>query len=164
MSPDRGETAVLPQTAQMTAKDEIAHLDRAGLAGLWQEWHAAPPPRSISQPLLRRILGFDGQLRAAGGWPAGMEARLARAGAGGGRPPAAVPSPGGRLLRAWNGTTHVVEITDDGYLWQGRTWRSLSAIAREITGAHWSGPRFFGLAGTRGSQRHAAPASGDARP
>ncbi|MRX52003.1 DUF2924 domain-containing protein [Paracoccus sp. S-4012] len=56
----------------------------------------------------------------------------------------AAPKPGGRLLREWNGTTHVVEIGDDKYRWDGRNWDSLSAIAREITGAHWSGPRFFG--------------------
>ncbi|WP_229583444.1 DUF2924 domain-containing protein [Paracoccus sp. S-4012] len=48
------------------------------------------------------------------------------------------------MLREWNGTTHVVEIGDDKYRWDGRNWDSLSAIAREITGAHWSGPRFFG--------------------
>jgi len=55
--------------------------------------------------------------------------------------------PGGRLLREWNGVTHVVDVTDGGFVWKGETWRSLSAIAREITGAHWSGPRFFGLNG-----------------
>ncbi|WP_425415747.1 DUF2924 domain-containing protein [Paracoccus chinensis] len=54
-------------------------------------------------------------------------------------------SQGGRLLRKWNGTTHVVEIRSEGYFWNGRFWRSLSAITREITGAQWSGPRFFGL-------------------
>lgn len=51
------------------------------------------------------------------------------------------------MLREWNGVTHVVEVTETGFLWNGETWRSLSAIAREITGAHWSGPRFFGLTG-----------------
>lgn len=54
-------------------------------------------------------------------------------------------SPGVRLLREWNGQPHVVDVTDGGYLYDGTTYRSLSAIARHITGAHWSGPRFFGL-------------------
>jgi hypothetical protein len=54
-------------------------------------------------------------------------------------------APGGRLLREWNGVTHLVEVTADGYRWNGSTHRSLSAIARGITGARWSGPRFFGL-------------------
>jgi hypothetical protein len=53
--------------------------------------------------------------------------------------------PGGRLVREWNGVTHIVDVTEKGFAWQGRDWRSLSAIAKEITGAHWSGPRFFGL-------------------
>ena len=52
---------------------------------------------------------------------------------------------GARLLRAWNGVTHEILVVEDGFLWAGRTWRSLSAIAREITGTRWSGPRFFGL-------------------
>jgi len=58
---------------------------------------------------------------------------------------AASPKPGTRFLRDWNGTTHVVDVTAAGYLWNGQTYRSLSAIAREITGARWSGPRFFGI-------------------
>jgi hypothetical protein len=53
--------------------------------------------------------------------------------------------PGARLLRAWGGETHEVFVTEDGFLWRGKTWASLSIIAREITGARWSGPRFFGL-------------------
>lgn len=53
--------------------------------------------------------------------------------------------PGARLLRNWNGRTHSVDVTESGYLYEGKTYRSLSAIARQITGSHWSGPRFFGL-------------------
>lgn len=67
-------------------------------------------------------------------------------------PPASEPTaerrkrvPGARLLRDWNGRTHAVDMTESGYLYEGKTYRSLSAIARQITGAHWSGPRFFGL-------------------
>jgi hypothetical protein len=52
---------------------------------------------------------------------------------------------GARLLRAWGGDTHEVLVTEDGFVWRGKTWASLSIIAREITGARWSGPRFFGL-------------------
>jgi len=56
-----------------------------------------------------------------------------------------IHSPGTCLIREWQGQTHEVSILDTGYLWQGNKYRSLSRIAREITGAHWSGPRFFGL-------------------
>jgi hypothetical protein len=53
--------------------------------------------------------------------------------------------PGARLLREWNGRTYTVTVEEDGFTYAGRNYRSLSAIAREITGARWSGPRFFGL-------------------
>ena len=54
-------------------------------------------------------------------------------------------SPGTRLIREWNGQTIAVEVTDTGFAWKERNYRSLSEIARAVTGAHWSGPRFFGL-------------------
>ena len=53
--------------------------------------------------------------------------------------------PGTRLIREWQGRTHEVTIMDKGYLWQDKQYRSLTAIAQEITGTKWSGPRFFGL-------------------
>jgi len=54
------------------------------------------------------------------------------------------PRPGTRYMREWNGRMHIVDVADDGFLFDGKTYRSLSAIARRITGARWSGPRFFG--------------------
>ena len=63
---------------------------------------------------------------------------------------------GTRLVRAWRGRTYIVTVTDDGVVYDGVTYRSLSAVAHQITGAHWSGPRFFGL---RPAARPAAPAS-----
>jgi hypothetical protein len=53
--------------------------------------------------------------------------------------------PGTRLVREWNGTIYTVLVASDGFEFAGRSWRSLSMIARHITGAQWSGPRFFGL-------------------
>jgi hypothetical protein len=52
---------------------------------------------------------------------------------------------GARLIREWNGRTNVVDVVQGGFLFEGKSYRSLSAIARKITDAHWSGPRFFGL-------------------
>jgi hypothetical protein len=52
---------------------------------------------------------------------------------------------GVKLVREWHGKTHTVIVREEGFEWRGRHWRSLSVIAREITGGHWSGPRFFGL-------------------
>ncbi len=53
--------------------------------------------------------------------------------------------PGARLIRDWNGKTHVVDVIEEGFVFQAKVHKSLTAIAHQITGAHWSGPRFFGL-------------------
>ena len=63
---------------------------------------------------------------------------------------AVTPRPGVRLVREWRGETHDVLVLEDGFQWRDRTWRSLSQIAREITGTRWSGPRFFGLEASAG--------------
>ncbi len=52
---------------------------------------------------------------------------------------------GSRFVRAWGGKTHEVTVVDRGFAYRGKAYRSLSEIAKVITGAHWSGPRFFGL-------------------
>ena len=77
----------------------------------------------------------------------GHDAPLSEAGAAGGFSPRrnVALSPGTRLIREWNGRTIAVEVREDGFVWEDRTYRSLSEIARAVTGAHWSGPRFFGL-------------------
>jgi hypothetical protein len=59
--------------------------------------------------------------------------------------PALRLKPGARLIREWGGHTHTVTVTEEGFLYGGATYPSLTTIARKITGAHWSGPRFFGL-------------------
>lgn len=133
------------RTNAITGVEHIMTLDRTALSASWPESVGELPPPSISQPLMRRILAFELQLQQASGWPPGLRQRIARAMERQPRVRSAGPKAGGRLLREWNGTTHVVEIGEDGYRWNGRSWGSLSAIAREITGAHWSGPRFFGL-------------------
>ena len=69
--------------------------------------------------------------------------------------------PGARLVRAWGGETHEVLVVEDGFLWRGKTWASLSAIAREMTGTHWSGPRFFGLDKSARSTRAATRGPND---
>ncbi len=54
-------------------------------------------------------------------------------------------TPGARLIREWNGKTHVVDVIEGGYVFEAKVYPSLTAIAGQITGVHWSGPRFFGL-------------------
>jgi hypothetical protein len=131
--------------------DEIAAMDRPALVTTWTDILGRPPARKISMPLMRQLLGFEVQARRYGGLPAGLVQKLTRLEKGRDPTPAVRLDTGGRLLREWNGITHVVDVTPQGYLWRGTTWRSLTAIAREITGAHWSGPRFFGLKGSRAS-------------
>ena len=134
----------------MTPVAEIEVMERPGLVALWQDLFGGLPPKSLSRPVLRRILAFEVQARSRGGLPRGFVAKLERA--AGEVAPKRSPKmqPGARLLREWNGVTHVVDVTEQGYRWREQTWRSLSVIAREITGAHWSGPRFFGLTGRAG--------------
>lgn len=61
------------------------------------------------------------------------------------------PVIGTRLVREWNGVEHVITVLRDGFDWQGQRYKTLSAIARKITGTQWNGYRFFGLRQTRGS-------------
>jgi Protein of unknown function (DUF2924) len=59
--------------------------------------------------------------------------------------PGILPKPGTTLVRQWRGHTHTVLVREDGFEYEGQHYRSLTVIAERITGAHWSGPRFFGL-------------------
>lgn len=124
----------------------IATMDRAALLAAWSDLFGQPAPKGISQAFLRRFIAFEVQARRTGGLPTLLVQQIRSAASGGGPlRPASEPAPGGRLLREWNGVTHVVEVSAKGYHWNGAHHRSLSAIARAITGARWSGPRFFGL-------------------
>ena len=143
-------------------------LDTAALRAGWERLHRRPPPGDLTRDLLLRgiaqrlqELAFGGlspaavrQLEASGA-PATRPGRTCRAGAG-------RLKPGTALVRGWRGRTHTVVVRDGGFEYRGRLHRSLSTIAREITGAHWSGPRFFRLAGEGGSLRAGQGAGGDA--
>ncbi len=133
------------QNGKPFSTTELEAMDRDGLLGLWQNCFGGAAPKGMSLIFLRRFLAFDLQARNQGGLPAPLLAKLGRIDAGQDRTATPVLKSGGRLLREWNGVTHVIDTTPEGYLWQGQHHRSLSAIARAITGAQWSGPRFFGL-------------------
>jgi len=131
----------------MTTLADLDGMDRAALAQLWSELIGGDVPACMSQPMQRRFLAFELQAKSEGGLPAALRARLDRIAAGEERAASPTLQPGARLLREWNGTTHVVDVLPEGFLWNGSQHRSLSAIARAITGARWSGPRFFGIVG-----------------
>ena len=122
---------------------DLAALDRDGLLRCWREAFPGPVAKHLSRPLMIRALAWQIQADAFGALPKSV-ARALRSGAGSGGPPSITP-PGSRFVREWNGRTHVVDVTDDGFVWNGQKFASLTAIARAITGTHWSGPRFFGL-------------------
>jgi len=121
----------------------IDRLDRKGCLNLWREMFGRSPPKYLSPQFMRRVLMYEIQCRALGRLSRMTEQRLKKATLGRSVVPKA--KVGTRLVREWNGRTYQVEVVDGGYVMDGKSWRSLSAIARHITGAHWSGPRFFGV-------------------
>lgn len=153
----------------------IGDLPREELVARWGKAHGCRPPKGVKRGLLERAAAWHLQARHLGGLsPMARKAirdairrGTSQAPSPGhprddgskpdagqdentGRPalkPAIGPCvrPGTRLVREWNGRTHVVDVTSDGFTFDGKSYRSLSAIAKRITGAHWSGPRFFGL-------------------
>ena len=131
----------------------LQELDGAALREEWRRLCRSEPPR-VSRDLLMRAIAYRLQELAFGGLPKWARQRLAGSAIGSDpsdpgeqAPKAAEPRlrPGTRFVREWRGRTHAVIVLGDGFEFEGRPYRSLTQIAREITGAHWSGPRFFGL-------------------
>jgi hypothetical protein len=140
--------------AEVAAKlDALGTLPRATLVDRWTAAYGGPPPRGLSRRLLEYSAAWHIQARAWGGLSPAAERALRRyadsprSGARTTSPPRPrnTLQPGSRLIREWQGRTCTVDVLDNGFLWDGRRYRSLSEIARAITGTRWSGPRFFGL-------------------
>ena len=129
----------------------LADLDTAGLRREWRRLYRSHPPLHIRRDLLVLTIAWKLQERVHGGLTAAQKRRLAGIAAGLKKNgdlsagPAIRLKPGLRLVREWRGETHTVLVLEDGFEWNGERRRSLSAIAREITGTRWSGPSFFGL-------------------
>ncbi|MGK2911819.1 MAG: DUF2924 domain-containing protein [Sphingobium sp.] len=121
--------------------ERVATLSPAKLRETWRKVYGDDAPL-LSPTLLRMGLAYAQQEKAIGKLPA-RHARALR----GSRAPVSAPTVtiGTQLVRSWNGRTISVVATDEGFTFEDRTYRSLSAIAREVTGTAWSGPRFFGL-------------------
>ena len=123
---------------------------RSDLADQWVAEFGSKPPGGMSQPFLARLLAYDLQARASGGLGTRLEKRLMMVGRGETpKPPTPRIKPGGQLVRDWNGVTHRVDVTEDGYKYREATYKTLTSVAKAITGTHWSGPRFFGLTGRK---------------
>ena len=128
---------LVPQIAEIDA------MDRADCLARWREIFGRSPPKYLSPQFMKRVLIWEMQNRALGGVSAKTNRRLQQISSGKKLPTTA--KPGSHLVREWNGRTYQVEVTGSGYIMEGKSWRSLSAMAKHITGANWSGPRFFGV-------------------
>ena len=130
----------------------VALLDRSTqeLLLAWCKLHRTEPPFGMSRDLLIRSLAYDLQQRAHGSPNLALRRRLqilAAASEKGARSadPGLALKAGSTLVRQWRGHTHTVLVRESGFEYEGQRYRSLTVIAERITGAHWSGPRFFGV-------------------
>ena len=132
---------------------EIAELvgqSTQELRRAWRRLHHISPPLGLSRDLIIRGLADKLQQRAHGGPSRALQRRLqilAGEFEKGARSfdPGGVLKTGATLVRQWRGHTHTVLVRENGFEYDGQRYRSLTVIAERITGAHWSGPRFFGL-------------------
>lgn len=126
--------------AELAALDA---MDGPQLRERWERLVGAPCPR-LRPRLLRLALAWECQAKVHGGIPRRLTQQLDQLAEGKSRTIAT--RPGMRLVREWQGVLHQVDVGDDGaVLWNGESWKSLSEVARAITGTRWSGPAFFGL-------------------
>lgn len=131
---------------------KIADLQALPRKDLIQQYVAisgSAPPRSLSREMIARVISYERQAAGTGGLSLRLRRQL-RSIAKEDRTvtPSVRLKSDARLVREWNGVSHVVDRVEEGFVYRGRTYASLSGIAREITGARWSGPRFFGLKGS----------------
>lgn len=141
----------------------LADLPRSELVARWTKLYRSPPPKGIKRGLLERAVAWHLQAKHHGGLSPNLRKQLENLATsafgdvgntvdrtqslGKNHSPSLRSvrlEVGTRLLREWHGKSYVVDVIDDGFLYDGRQFASLSAIAREITGTRWSGPRFFG--------------------
>ena len=131
----------------------VPKLPDCKLVEAWAALFGRPPPRGISRRLLELAAAYQAQAYVYGGLRQSTRRKLIDAARRRAitierkpeRKPRVALSPGTRLVRDWHGRTCTVEVTEQGFLYAGQRYRSLSAVARIITGARWSGRRFFGL-------------------
>jgi hypothetical protein len=143
-----------PNTGDPAVDTELDRLPKTPIVDLrsrYRELFRAEPPKAFGPDLLRRSIAHRIQERAYGGLSRGHQrlldqlVRAARAKPNGRLELPQRIKPGSELVRVWNRRTYRVVVLENGFCHQGRTYKSLSEIALEITGTKWNGPRFFGL-------------------
>jgi hypothetical protein len=129
----------------------LIYLTPGALRALWPQWFDRPPPTKMRRELLVRGLAYRMQERAAGGLTTATRTQLRALAEAvtnnskwdGVEPPRLTP--GTHVIREWGNETHQVTVEAAGLVYRGQRYRSLSEIARRITGTRWSGPLFFGV-------------------
>jgi hypothetical protein len=151
--------SVARRATKASVEDEIAHLrglDLKGLRARWQSVFRRQPPPHLSRQLLFGVLAYRIQADELGDLDAATVRLLKRIASGGAKVDTlrltsdfdrrrAELRPGTILMREWNSHSQRVMVLDDTFVWNGKTYDSLSHVAFAITGTRWNGPRFFGL-------------------
>ena len=144
----------LPRADIASKLELLSHRSLTDLRSDWRRLYRLPPPKRLSRDLLIRGIAYRLQEQSFGGISRNTLNQLVTSDEESqlkdeprSKKPAPITlKPGTRLVREWRGQTLSVLVSEDGcFDWNGRRYASLSMIAREVTGAHWSGPRFFGL-------------------
>ena len=130
-------------------------MSPAQLRGEWLRVHRSPAPQ-VTPDLLMRGIAYRLEEKAFGGFTVAEKRKLLSIGSdAAGASADIIIKPGTRLVRDWGGVSHHVLVLEKGYLYRDDRFDSLSQLARHITGAKWSGPRFFGLGKAGGGSRDA---------
>jgi hypothetical protein len=138
------------------------HLNEERLNDHFRRLYGVAPPDRLRRPLLIRAIAYRLQEKALGGLKPATQRLLASVTADttAGRTVPLVRErrikPGTTLLREWHGIQHRLTVLEDGVQFGGERYRSLSQVARKITGSRWSGPLFFGLKSARTEAQHGA--------
>jgi Protein of unknown function (DUF2924) len=137
--------------------EHLERLSRAELRTIWERELADKPPLSLGRDILALGIAYARQERRHGGFPRPVAKELDRllarvlrddgpqASADSQLSSTPLPRNGSVLVREWGGVTHHVTVVANGFVWKDKTYRSLSCVARTITGTNWNGPRFFGM-------------------
>lgn len=150
------------RSARQGEMDDIERLAHSDLKERWNALFKISAPKAASRIFLLRALSYELQSQHVAGLSKADQKLLKRLQTMKGAddtkalayltraqgPKISVRQtlvPGSRLMRVWNSQTYTVSVIEEGFVYKDRVWTSLSAIAKDITGAHWSGPRFFGL-------------------
>jgi hypothetical protein len=153
------------RSAQPTLKAEIkrlADLDLAQLRSRWKALFGNPAPLSLRRKFLARAVAYQMQVEAYGGLSNSTKRRLREIAEAvrRGNPDAAGVArqirPGTQMIRQWRDETHTVTAIADGFEWNGQRYKSLSAVAKEITGTNWNGYAFFGIKRAPTANKNAA--------